>query len=148
MPWDPAASVSRSNGFPLDDPETVKEASEYYHSIPSLPYQGHVGQIRDVLDSIKNMEDKCITNSQQESLSISGKECTGEKKIFATGLDGRSAIEMIMATYKSAVEDHSVTVPIGKDDTFYRKYSMVKCMPHFHEKTRSVDRYDDTTMIL
>lgn len=148
VPWDPTASLSRSNGFPLDDPETVKEASDYYHSIPVLPYEGHAGQIKDVLNYIKTMDSTYSSFTEHSDAHGHDKKGSEKKRIFATGVDGREAIEMIMATYKSAVEDHSVTVSLRKNDPFYQKSTMVKCMPHFHEKTRSVEQFDDTTMIL
>lgn len=63
------------------------------------------------------------------------------------GIQGRNAIELIMAMYKSAATHQSVTLPIAKDDPFYRRESMTAAMPRFHKKYRFVDSVDNAPPI-
>jgi hypothetical protein len=41
-----------------------------------------------------------------------------------------------------------VTLPITRDDIFYSKESMVKAMPRFFQKTRSIENFSTSEITL
>jgi hypothetical protein len=53
-----------------------------------------------------------------------------------------------MGIYKSSVSGAPVTFPLGTEDSFYRKESMVRLMPKFHEKKKSVDNFSASKITL
>ena len=53
-----------------------------------------------------------------------------------------------MAIYKSSALRQTVTLPIQEDDDFYRKETMVQKMPHFFEKTKSIENFASTEITL
>ena len=120
IPWKVRASKALGNGFPEEDKEEEERIQRLYDSLPEIPEEGHTAQLRNFLKAIR-----------------------GEEELFISGQDGRDTIEMIMGIYKSSVEHHPVVFPIKEDDPFYRKDTMVKSMPHFHEKLKSVDNLAD-----
>jgi predicted dehydrogenase len=118
VPWKTAASKAMPNGFPEEDAGAKRSLQAAYDALPSLPMEGHPAQIGNFLAAIEG----------KESLAISG-------------IDGRSALELIMAIYKSSVLYAPVTLPIASDDPFYRRDSMSAAMPHFFEKKRTVENF-------
>jgi len=116
VPWKPFASKALENGFPKIDDETRIAMDEAYQALPSLKTEGHPAQIANFLAAI-----------------------AGEENLLIDGRQGRDTIELITAIYKSACTKSAVTLPLASDDAFYKKGGLAKLMPHFHEKTRSVD---------
>jgi predicted dehydrogenase len=115
-PWRAVSQKSQPNGHPVPAPENVKELDEYYKTLPTVAYEGHTGQIDDVLKAI---------------------EMGGEPMI--TGYDGRRTLELITAIYKAGTEKTTVTLPIAKDDAFYTVEGILGAAPRFYEKTNSAD---------
>ncbi|MDR2931636.1 MAG: Gfo/Idh/MocA family oxidoreductase [Oscillospiraceae bacterium] len=115
-PWKVYASQSKSNGFPEEDKAFEKELNEYYETLPHMAHIGHQGQIDNVLTAIETGGD-----------------------ILIDGESGRLTIELITAIYKAGTEQRAVDLPIKKDDPFYTVVGILENVPHFFEKTASVD---------
>jgi predicted dehydrogenase len=117
-PWKVAANTAQPNGFPAaeQNEELIKQLNNYYESMPKLAYSLHKGQIDDVLSAIEN-----------------------SSKPLIAGEDGRKTIELITAIYKAGTEQRAVELPIKKDDPFYTVNGMKEKVPHFYQKTASVE---------
>lgn len=117
-PWDVKAELSRPNGFPVDggNKELTGKIEEFYRSIPDLAYEGHTGQIEDVLNAIEK----------------------GTKPLI-TGIDGRMTIELITAIYKAGCKKEIVKLPISKEDDFYTFEGLLKNAVRFYEKGTVVE---------
>jgi predicted dehydrogenase len=124
IPWSIEASRPQPNGFPETDGETAARLQEQYDSLPGLPYEGHPAQVLNFLRAI----------AREEPLAIDGNE-------------GKRTLELIIAVYKSSVEERAVSLPIPREDPFYRKESMIASMPRFHEKKRSVENFGTSSAI-
>lgn len=118
IPWKPAAATALPNGFPRQDTAAEEELDRIYHEIPELELEGHPAQIDNFLSAVN-----------------------GDAPLLTGGEEGRKAIEVIMAIYKSCVTRRTVTLPLQSDDDFYRKETMVKKMPHFYEKVKSIENF-------
>ena len=59
-----------------------------------------------------------------------------------TGEDGRRTIELITAIYKAGSLHRPVPLPIGPEDPFYTVEGIRSAVPHFYEKTVSVESQD------
>lgn len=116
MPWAVRASAQQPNGFPERDEATERELSEYYESLPEPPYQGHTGQIDDVLTAIE----------------------TGSGRVLVDGDQGRKTLEIITAIYKAAITGSRVGLPLDGDDPFRTREGLLAAAPRFHEKRVSV----------
>jgi predicted dehydrogenase len=114
-PWKVYASLSKSNGFPEENPKLEKELTAYYESLPALKYSGHTGQLDDVMTAIEKKKDWLIK-----------------------GEDGRLTIELITAIYKAGTEGRVIDLPIKKNDPFYTVEGIMGNAPHFYRKTGSV----------
>ena len=125
IPWQTAASLPLPNGFPQEDHEFENELQKIYQSIPEMELEGHPAQIKNLLMAIR-----------------------GEEPLMADGTDGRNAIELIMAIYKSSALRQSVSLPISPEDPFYRKDTMIEQMPHFFEKTKSIENFTTSKITL
>nr|WP_240949823.1 MULTISPECIES: Gfo/Idh/MocA family oxidoreductase [unclassified Psychrobacillus] len=75
-----------------DNSEEVK--AKYYENPPSVYGFGHNPLYTDVIDAIKNDRDP-----------------------YVTAVDGRNALELVLAIYKSAAEGKSVKLPLEKCST-------------------------------
>jgi hypothetical protein len=53
-----------------------------------------------------------------------------------------------MAIYKSSVLRRPVSLPIAREDPFYSRETMIKAMPRFHAKTRSVENFASAEITL
>lgn len=73
----------------LDNPEEVKE--KYHENPPTVYGFGHNPLYADVIEAIKNDRDP-----------------------YVTAQDGRNALELVLAIYKSAAEGKSVKLPLDK----------------------------------
>lgn len=126
-PWSVAAEVSQDNGFPR--PEGNRELKErldaYYHSIPDLKYEGHTGEIDDVLTALER----------------------GGRPMI-TGEDGRKTVELISAIYKAGCTRSMVRLPIEKEDDYYTFQGILKHAIHFYEKKASVENFREEAITL
>ena len=125
VPWRVKASLPRENAFPREDPDTERELQALYDSLPPIPYEGHPGQIDNIIQAIE-----------------------GKALLLGDGKEGRATLELIMGIYKAAATRTPVRFPLEKNDPIYRKESMLALMPRFHEKTRSVDNFTDSAITL
>lgn len=119
-PWDVKAHVSRPNGFPIDNDELIKKIEDCYASLPDLKYEGHTGEIDDVLSALEN----------------------GTKPLI-TGIDGRRSVELIAAIYKAGCLKETVKLPIKKDDEYYTFDGILKNAVRFYEKSSNVENFTD-----
>ena len=118
VPWQVKAMSQKENGFPEDNPAVVAEVQAFYEKLPSLPVEGHDGQIANFLAAIK-----------------------GRERLLVDGQEGRRTLELITAIYQSAHLGTKVKLPLGPDDLFYTRAGILNNTRHFHEKTRSVENF-------
>ena len=116
-PWKVYASKSLPNGFPYEDAEKEQELQAFYDSLPEPRYEGHTGQIDNVLTTLE----------------------AGETVPAITGEDGRRTIELITAIYKAGATGQTVSLPLSPEDPFYTVQGIQANAPHFYEKTASVE---------
>ncbi len=114
-PFEVYASTSLGNGFPKPNPELNDEITALYNSYPPVPFEGHTGQIENMLSALENGTAPAIT-----------------------GLDGRRTIELITAIFKSGATHAPVQLPLAKDDPFYTQKGIMQNVPHFYEKTATL----------
>ncbi len=119
-PLDLYASVSRPNGFPDRDEALEKKMQAFVDALPEVKYEGHVGQIDDLMRALET-------------------GCTPA----ITGEDGRRTIELITAIYKAGALGTTVKLPTSKNDAFYTAEGILKRAPHFYEKAASVENFGD-----
>ena len=124
VPWQVSAAKALPNGFPEEDTATEQAIQQQYEALPYLPVEGHPAQIGNFLRAIR-----------------------GEEPLGIDGQQGRNTIELIAAIYKSAATGQTVHLPLTPDDVFYRKGGIASVMPHFHEKTKSIDNFAPTKPI-
>ena len=113
-PFSCYASLSMGNGFPQRNEALEKEIADFAAAQPTIRYEGHTGQLENVLTALE----------QDAPVAIGGE-------------DGRRTIELITAVYKSGATGQTVTLPLAEDDPFYTVEGLMARMPHFHEKTAS-----------
>lgn len=124
VPFNTWASKALPNGFPEQDEEQTESLRKRYSELPELEIEGHPALMGNFLNAVLKKEN-----------------------LLTDGNQGRNAIEIITAIYKSSCTGSPVTLPISKDDPFYAKGSFAKLMPHFYEKTKSVDNFKETKPI-
>ena len=76
----------------MDDPEEIK--IKYHENPPNVYGFGHKPLYADVIDAIKN-----------------------DRQPYVTAVDGRNALELVLAIYKSAAEGKSVKLPLKSCST-------------------------------
>ena len=113
-PFSVYASITKPNGFPIRNEALEEEIKAFTDSLPPVPYEGHDGQLDNVLAAIE----------------------AGEKPAIG-GEDGRRTIELITAIYASGATGRTVNLPLAKDDPFYTVEGIRASVPHFYEKTTS-----------
>lgn len=118
-PFECYASTSLQNGFPQRNEALEAEIADYVNNLPEVKWEGHTGQLEDVLTALEE-----------------------DRPVAIAGEDGRNTIELICAIYKSGSEGSSVTLPIKKDDPFYTVAGIMASVPHFYKKTNSVGSLD------
>jgi UDP-N-acetyl-2-amino-2-deoxyglucuronate dehydrogenase len=123
MPWAVSAQAAQPNGFPEreHDEATERELNQFYENLPALAYEGHAGQIDDVLTALESTD--------------------GTRRVLVDGRDGRTTIEIITAIYQAAITARTVTLPLPADDPFRTRDGLLAAAPHFHEKTTSVAEF-------
>ena len=117
-PWDTYASKSLQNGFPERNEALEKELNTDYEAMPNLEYEGHTGEIADILNALEK----------------------GTRPLI-TGEDGRKTVELISAIYKSGCRKETVTLPLGKDDDFYTFQGILDNAVRFYKKTSNVENF-------
>lgn len=126
VPTEFQADIPLENGFPKENTKLLRELREAYDAIPDLEYQEHAGVVNDLLNAMDE----------------------GRTDVLLDGEQGRRTMELVMAIYKSAATGKTVTFPLAKDDPFYTKEGLVANMPHFHEKTVFVDKFEKDEIVL
>ncbi len=123
MPWTVSAQAQQPNGFPRHehDAATERELDDLYASLPELRYEGHAGQIDDVLTALETPD--------------------GTHPVLVDGRDGRTTIEIITAIYQAAITAQTVTLPLPADDPFRAKDGLLRAAPRFHQKNVSVGEF-------
>jgi predicted dehydrogenase len=124
-PWKVYASVSQSNGFPTRDVSYEKEIESFYNQLQESKYEGHTAQIDNVLNYFE----------------------TGEK-VLISGEDGKKALELITSIYKSASTRQPVKLPLSKEDPFYTVEGLKANVPHFYEKSASIENFDNENITI
>lgn len=100
----------------LDDPEEVKE--KYHENPPTVYGFGHNPLYADVIDAINN-----------------------NRQPYVTAVDGRNALELVLAIYKSAAEGKSVKLPLDKCNTLDFKGRFNKTSVEEEENQKEVINY-------
>ncbi|UOQ50445.1 Gfo/Idh/MocA family oxidoreductase [Gracilibacillus caseinilyticus] len=118
VPWKLTASQSLGNGFPEKDKDLEMQLQHIYDAQPNLQYEGHVGQIEDVLSAVE-----------------------GKKEVLVTGRDGRATLELITAIFQSASLGKTVALPLDQTSPFYTTEGILKNATYFYEKTASIDNF-------
>lgn len=126
-PWAVKAEITQTNGFPVSggNQELIARLNEYYQSIPDLAYEGHTGEIDDVLRVL------------EEGGSV-----------MITGEDGRRTVELITAIYKAGCKKELVRLPIEKEDPYYTFEGILQNATRFYHKSASVENFDEGTITL
>lgn len=119
-PYESYASRSLENGFPERDAAVEAELLAMYESVPALEFEGHKGQIDNMLGALE-----------------------GRQELWVDGAQARATIELITATYESAIKGGPVLLPLPTTDPFYRREGLLAAAPHYHEKSRSVAGFAD-----
>jgi UDP-N-acetyl-2-amino-2-deoxyglucuronate dehydrogenase len=122
-PWKLAASSSKPNGFPEEDKALEAKIQQVYDEQPDLTYEGHRGQIQDVLSAIER-----------------------NTSVLADGIQGRRTLELITAIYQSASTGRTVKLPLGPDSPFYTREGVLKNATYFYEKKNSVENFGDNAI--
>ncbi|WP_404455183.1 Gfo/Idh/MocA family oxidoreductase [Virgibacillus necropolis] len=120
VPWKLKASRSRENGFPKDDKELEDKIQKVYDELKSLTYEGHIGQINDVLSAI---------------------ECKGD--VLISGKQGKQTLEIITAIYESSVSGKAVKLPLRIDSPFYTRKGVLRNATRFYEKKNSIEDFGE-----
>jgi len=118
-PWRVSANIGQPNGFPVfgqKNEELISKLNNFYEALPKLAHTLHPGQIDNVLTALE----------------------TGGKPLI-DGEDGRRTIELISAIYKAGTEQRMVELPMQKNDPFYTVKGIMGKVPHFYEKTVSLN---------
>lgn len=120
-PFKVYASTSQENGFPEENTDKMKQISEMYTNMKDLPYEGHTGQLNNVIQHILE---------QQE--------------LVVDGYQGKETLELIMAIYAASQSGQTVSLPLDPSHPFYTKEGVMKHAPRFYEKSSSVENFDQT----
>jgi len=115
-PWRVQASIAMENGFPEVNTSLEEQIDSFYKELPDVVYDGHLGQIANVLAALD-----------------------GTEELLINGVDGRKTIELVTAIYQSGFTGERVMLPMTPRDAFYSRDGILMNTTHFHEKTRSVE---------
>ncbi|MEH7273840.1 Gfo/Idh/MocA family protein [Neobacillus vireti] len=124
-PWKLKASKSKENGFPVEDTQLEEEIQSAYDALPDIPYEGHPGQIHNVLTAIE-------TNSE----------------VLIDGNEGRKTLELITAIYESASFGKTVKLPLNEETPFYTREGLLKHSVKFYEKTKVIENFGTSSITL
>ncbi|ELC7459971.1 Gfo/Idh/MocA family oxidoreductase [Enterobacter hormaechei] len=120
-PWQAYAS-----GFPQETNDIEREAllDAVFQATPRLEWTLHTGQINDLLQSIERGTAPLVD-----------------------GVQGKRSLELITAMYKSAITRSVVSLPVSRDDPFYRTGGTNALAPRFYEKSASVANFSEVGAI-
>lgn len=126
-PWKPQAEITQSNGFPVSggNKDLLAKLEAFYQEIPDLPYEGHTGEIDDVLTALEK----------------------GTRPLI-TGVDGRKTVELISAIYKAGCEKIMVKLPLEPSDPYYTFEGILKHATRFYEKSAAIENFEEQTFTL
>lgn len=122
-PWKLAASASQANGFPRKDEELEAKIQQVYDAYADLAYEGHRGQIQNVLAAIEQ-----------------------HGAVLVDGIQGRQTLELITAIYQAASTGQTVKLPLGPDSPFYTREGILRNATYFYEKKNSVESFSDNVI--
>lgn len=124
-PWSVKAEVSKANGFPQPEGNTalMEKLQDFWEKIEPLAYEGHTGEIENVLTALEK----------------------GERPLI-TGEDGKKTVEVITAIYKSGFSGQVVKFPIDSKDEYYTFEGIMKNAIHFYEKNASVENFAEESI--
>lgn len=125
VPWHVKASKQRENGFPEEDPTFAAEIQCVYDSMPGLEYEGHDGQIANMLAAIE-----------------------GTEGLVVDGRAGRNTIELVSAIYASGFTGERIALPLSRDSRYYTREGILRSAPHFHEKAKSVPGFSNEEIVV
>lgn len=117
-PWKLTASTAMENGFPQTNEELEQDIQTKYDALAELEYEGHTGQIDDVLKAVEENGD-----------------------VLADGHQGRQTLELITAIYQSASEKQAVKLPLSDSSPFYTRDGLLKHATYFYEKKNSIANF-------
>ncbi|WP_096187630.1 Gfo/Idh/MocA family protein [Evansella halocellulosilytica] len=120
VPWKVTASSALENGFPERNEKLEAELEKAYEEQDSLNFEGHEGQINNMLNAIQ-----------------------GKEEILSDGRDGRETLELIMAIYQSASEGKTVPLPLTSESPFYTREGILKNATYYFEKKNSIDNFSE-----
>jgi UDP-N-acetyl-2-amino-2-deoxyglucuronate dehydrogenase len=120
VPFECYASRALPNGFPERDDLVEAELAAAYEELEPLTYEGHTGELDNVLGALEGRED-----------------------LLVDGEEGRRTIELITAIYASAITGSAVGLPMAPSHPFYRREGLLAAAPRFHEKSRVVSDFGD-----
>jgi len=126
QPWKVVAETTQANGFPVPDGnrELVAQLEEFVDQRQSLDHVGHAGQIGDFLAAVREQRQPAIT-----------------------GTDGRNAIELVTAIYKSSIEGANVNLPIDPKDAYYQSGTLESVAPRYFKKQESARELDGSISV-
>ncbi|MFZ4453933.1 Gfo/Idh/MocA family protein [Salibacterium aidingense] len=124
VPWKVKASTSKGNGFPEEDKELEARLQKVYENEDDIPYEGHTGQIYNVLQAVK-----------------------GEQEVLIDGVEGRRTLELITGIYQSASEGKTIKLPLDESSPFYTREGVLKNAPYFYEKKEVVENFTNNEII-
>lgn len=120
VPWKLKASKSKQNGFPEEDVDLEEKLQQVYDEQQELQFEGHAGQIHDVLQAVQ-----------------------GKKTVLVDGIQGRQTLEFITAIYQAASLGKTVKLPLNEDSPFYTRDGVLKYATHFYEKKNVIENFKD-----
>ncbi len=120
VPWEVYASIPKENGFPKKNNELEDEIEEFYEELSDLDYEGHTGQIENVLTALERDFD-----------------------VLIDGNDGRETLELITAIYQSSTFNEKVTLPLDNDSPFYTREGLINNSHKFYKKKNSVENFSN-----
>ncbi|MCK9549001.1 MAG: Gfo/Idh/MocA family oxidoreductase [Sphaerochaeta sp.] len=125
IPWHVKAVEQLPNGFFKPNPAQEAALNAHYAALPTLAVEAHSAQIEDVLLSVQRGTAPLVD-----------------------GTEGRKAVELITAMYKSSTEGHEVALPLAADDPFYTTEGMMARMVRYHKKLKSVENLEESEITL
>ncbi|MCC5895697.1 MAG: Gfo/Idh/MocA family oxidoreductase [Alkalibacterium sp.] len=120
-PFKVYASTSLENGFPEVNTEKMNQITEAYEEIEDLPYEGHTGQLNNVIQHI-----------------------LGNQSLVVDGHQGKETLELIMAIYAASQTGQTVKLPLEPSHPFYTKEGVMKHAPSFYEKSSSIENFNQS----
>lgn len=117
-PFKVYASKTTDNGFPEVNQEKIDAIEARWHKLDGLPYEGHTGQLNNVIQHLLGNED-----------------------LVVDGYQGKETLELIMAIYSAAESGETVTLPLNESHPYYTKEGILEHAPRYHEKSMSIENF-------